>query len=325
MNKREQTLLAGVVALVVLYGGYHFYGKYEKALRARKADVLAAQKTLDEANHKLKEGRRAVKQIEVWEQRALPADYDKALSLYKAWLLAKAKDAGLTVSDISLLPTTSTNTAYRAISYQIVGSGSLSNVVAMLYEFYRSPQLHQITSLTLNRAAGASQLTVTLNVEALSLKGATATNKLPEGDSKRLKLASADAYKKSFAERDVVTAYTPPRPPAPPRERRDAPPGPPKFDDAEVAYFSGAVDSGKGWQAWINVRSTGETLHVAAGDPVKVGAIDGEVVSVEPRSLVFKTGDKRFRVALGQPLRKGTEITAKDDAKSSSPEARPKS
>src|SRR6476660_9544614 len=141
MNKREQILAVGVLALVALYGGNHFYGNYAKALRARQADVEAAQSKLDEADHKLKEGHRAVKQMEAWEQRALPADYDKALSLYKAWLLAKAKDSGLSVSDISLLPSTSTNTAYRAISYQVVGSGSLSNVVSMLYEFYRSPQL----------------------------------------------------------------------------------------------------------------------------------------------------------------------------------------
>jgi hypothetical protein len=324
MNKREQTLLAGVLLLVALYGGYYFYGKYTKALHARQADVLNAQKQLDEANHKLKEGHRAVKQMDAWEQRALPADYDKALSLYKAWLAAKAKDAGLSVSDISPLPTTSINTAYRAISYQVVASGSLPSVVAMLYEFYRSPQLHQITALTLNRAAGSSQLTVTLNVEALSLKGATATTKLPEGDSKRLKLASADAYEKSFAERDVVTAYSPPRPPSLPRERREAP-GPPKFDDAQVAHFTGSVDSGNGWQAWINVRSTGEMLHLTAGDPVKVGALDGEIESVEPRSLVFKTGNKRFRVNLGQSLREGKEISAKSNTKDDLPEAEPKS
>ena len=73
----------------------------------------------------------------------LPANFDKALSLYKAWLLAKAKDSGLVVSDITLLPTTNNNAAYKAIGYQMVASGSLSSVVSMLYEFYRSPQLHQ--------------------------------------------------------------------------------------------------------------------------------------------------------------------------------------
>jgi cellobiose-specific phosphotransferase system component IIA len=310
MNKREQILAAGVLALVALYGGNHFYGNYAKALHARQADVEAAQSKLDEANHKLKEGHRAVKQMEAWQQRALPANFDKALSLYKAWLLAKAKDSGLVVSDITLLPTTNNNAAYKAIGYQMVASGSLSSVVSMLYEFYRSPQLHQISRLQLTRPAGAAQLTVSLDVEALSMKGAVATDKLPKGDAKRLKLASADDYKKSLAERDIVTAYAPPRPPTPPRERREAT-TPPKYDESELAYFSGAVSSGSGWQAWINVRSTGETLRLASGDPVKIGALDGKIESVEERSLVFKTGDKRFRVALGQSLRKGTEIDAK--------------
>ena len=56
--------------------------------------------------------------MEAWQQRALPANFDKALSLYKAWLLAKAKDSGLVVSDITLLPTTNNNAAYKAIGYQ---------------------------------------------------------------------------------------------------------------------------------------------------------------------------------------------------------------
>lgn len=324
MNQREKILAAGVLALVALYGGYHFYGKYAKALHARQADVEAAQTKLDEANHRLKEGHQAVKQMEAWQQRALPANFDKALSLYKAWLLAKAKDSGLVVSDITLLPTTNKNAAYQALGYQMVASGSLSSVVSMLYEFYRSPQLHQISRLQITRPTGAAQLTVSLDVEALSMKGAVATDKLPEGDAKRVKLASADDYKKSLAERDIVTAYAPPRPPTPPRERRD-PPTPPKYDESELAFFSGATSSGNEWQAWINVRSTGETLHLASGDPVKIGALDGKIESVEERSLVLKTGEKRFRVALGQSLRKGKEINAKDASPEEKPPAIPKS
>jgi hypothetical protein len=325
MNKREQILAVGVGAVVALYGSYYFYGKYAKALHARQADVESAQTKLDDANHRLRQGHNAVKQMEAWQQRALPANYDKALSLYKAWLLAKAKDSGLVVSDITLLPTANNNAAYKAIGYQVVANGSLSSVVSMLYEFYRSPQLHQISRLQISRPAGAALLTVSLDVEALSMKGAVATDKLPEGDAKRLKLASADQYKKSLAERDIVTAYSPPRPPAPPRERREAPPGPPKYDESEVAYFSGATSSGNEWQAWISVRSTGETLHLASGDPVKIGALDGKIESVEERSLVLKTGDKRFRVALGQSLRKGKEIDAKGTAPEEKPPATPKS
>jgi cellobiose-specific phosphotransferase system component IIA len=324
MNTRERTLAAAVLALVALYGGNHFYGKYGKALHAREADVEAAQTKLDEARHKLKEGHLAVKQMEAWQQRALPANYDKALSLYKAWLLAKAKESGLAVSDITLLPVSSNSIAYKAIGYQLVANGSLSSVVSMLYEFYRSPQLHQISRLQLSRSPGSPQLTVSLDVEALSMRGAVATDKLPEGDAKRLKLASADNYKKSLAERDLVTAYTPPRPPTQPRERREMA-GPPKFDDAELAYFSAFVDSGKGPQAWINVRSTGETLHLVAGDPVKVGALEGKIVSVEPHELVLKTGHKSYRVRLGETLRKGKEIGAKGAVQEENPSPAPKS
>jgi hypothetical protein len=324
MNQREKILAGGVLGLVALYGGYHFYGKYAKALHARQADVEAAQTKLDEANHRLKEGHQAVKQMEAWQQRALPANFDKALSLYKAWLLAKAKDSGLVVSDITLLPTTNNNAAYKAIGYQMVASGSFSSVVSMLYEFYRSPQLHQISRLQITRPAGAAQLTVSLDVEALSMKGAVATDKLPEGDAKRLKLTTVDDYKKSLAERDIVTAYAPPRPPTPPRERRETP-TPPKYDESELARFSAAVDNGSGLQAWIYVLPTGETLHVMAGDPVKIGSLDGKIESVEERSLVLKTGDKRFRVRLGDYLRKGKEIGAKDAAPEENPTATPKS
>jgi len=324
MNKREQILAAAVVALVALYGGYHFYGKYTKALHARQADLEAAQKKLDEANHKLKEGHRAVVQMEAAQQRALPANFDKALSLYKAWLLATATKSGLAVTDITLQPTSSINAAYKAIVYKVVASGSLSSVVSMLYEFYHSPQLHQINRLQLSREPGAAQLTVSLDVEALSMKGAVATNKLPEGETKRLKLASADDYKKSLAERDIVAAYTPPSPPTAPRERKE-PAKPPKFDESELARFSAAVDNGNGLQAWIYVLPTGETLHVMAGDPVKIGALDGKIESVEERSLVLKTGEKRFRVRLGDYLRKGTEIDAQGAELKEKPAPAPKS
>jgi hypothetical protein len=324
MNKREQTLAAGVVGLVALYGGYHFYGRYTKALHARQADVEAAQTKLDQANHQLKEGHRALKQIEAAQQRALPANFDKALSLYKAWLLAKAKDSGLAVSDITLLPTTNNNAAFKAIGYQIAATGSLSSVVSMLYEFYRSPQLHQINHLTITRPPGAAQLTISVEVEALSMKGAVATDKLPEGDAKRLKLANAADYKKSLAERDIVTAYAPPRPPTPPRERHEAA-KPPKYDESEQSRFTAALSDGAQWQAWIYIKPTGEVLHLQAGDPIKVGLLDGKIESIEARSLVLKTGDKRFRLRVGDYLRQGKELDAKGAEIQEKPTKTPKS
>jgi hypothetical protein len=122
-------------------------------------------------------------------------------------------------------------------------------------------------------------------------------------------LASVAEYQKSLGDRDLVNVYTPPRPPTP-IAKRDTPPPPPKFDDAELAHFTGTTGTVKGLQAWIYVRTTGETLHVAAGDPVKIGALDGKIVSVEPRSLVWQSNDKKYRVPIGESLRKGAELDA---------------
>ncbi|HEX5471746.1 MAG TPA: hypothetical protein VFW73_07650 [Lacipirellulaceae bacterium] len=320
MNQREKLLALAVGALAVLWAGNYYFGLYTHALHARQAQRDAAETRLQAAENKVRTGRNAVKQMEAWNKRSLPADKDKALSIYKAWLLGKAKDAGLVVKDINPLTATATNSnAFTAIKYNMAANGSLSSVTGMLYELYRSPQLQQITRLQLTRPTGASDLSISMDVEALSLRGAVATDKLPEGDSKRLKLASAEDYKKSLAERDLVSAYMPPRPPSPVREHHEPPPKP-KFDDSEFAMFSGVVSSGKGMQAWILVRTTGETLHLVAGDDVKVGALEGKIVSVEPRSLVYSTGDKKFRVALGDSLRKGKEIGAHGEAKTGADE-----
>jgi prevent-host-death family protein len=86
---------------------------------------------------------------------------------------------------------------------------------------------------------------------------------------------------------------------------------------------TGAVGSGGAWQAWINVRTTGETLHLAVGDPLKVGTLEGQIVSVEPRSLVYESGEKKFSVALGQSLRDGKELKTEEVPSSKAPPETP--
>lgn len=305
MNKRERILALAVLVMVVLIGGKWGYGKYTRAMEQRQSELRTASEQLRSEKVKVGRGLRAMKKMDAWQQRSLPANREQALSLYKAWLLDKAKDAGLTVDDIKPLARTTPSTAYTAIGYQIEANGSLAALTKLLYEFYKSPQLQQITRLRLNHPPGATQLGITLEVEGLCLPGAVATDKMPEGTSNRLKLTSLDEYQKSLGERDLVSVYTPPRPP---REKSEVaantPPPPPKFDDAEHAYVTGIVQAGSRLQAWINVRTTGETLRVHEGDPVKVGSIEGTIQSIGPRSVVFKMGeDKQISVELGHSLR----------------------
>jgi hypothetical protein len=327
VSQRERKLLMVIVGFVVLWGGWMLFSKYNSSMGMRRSQLQSAQTKLDEANRTLQKGRLAVAKMAELQKRSLPADREKAQTLYKAWLLAKAKSAGLTVNDIKLAQPTAPSKAFDIIGYKIQATGTLSSVVGMLYEFYHSPQLHQITRLNVSRPVGASQMIVSLDVEALCLQNAVATDTLPEGDSKRLALASAAEYQKRFGERDLASVYTPPRPPTPHIERTVAPPPPPppKFDEAELAFFTGTTESSKGAEAWISVRSKGVTLHLTAGDPIKVGALDGTIESVEARTLVLKAGDKKYQVTLGQSLRSGKELDADGNVKPETDDDRPKS
>jgi hypothetical protein len=308
LSNREKILALAVACLVGLWGVKVLYGRYQKGQDNRRAQIQAAEDELNKLKLTLKEGERADRRMKAWQKRSLPSDREKALSLYKDWLLDTAKDSGLNVDDIQPAARPTMSTGFRAIGYQLEATGSLADLVKMLYAFYSSPQLHQITRLRLQRPVGGSDLQVSLEAEALILPGAPATGNLPDGESKRLKLANVEAYQKSLGERDLASVYKPPRSQ---QETPTAPPAPPKFDDAEQAYFTSTVGTGDVLQAWIHVRTTGETLKLNAGEPVKVGALEGQIVSVERWSLVFQTGDKKFLVPIGHSLRKGKSL---DDA-----------
>jgi len=324
MTNREKMLAAGVIVVVGGFGVQKLHTRFQGAVDARVAQVQEAKIKLNDVNFTVAQGTRAMEQAEAWQKRSLPSDREKALTLYKAWLMAKAKDAGLVVSDIKMAPRSMTSTSFDTIGYQITATGTLPTVTAMLYEFYRSPQLHQITKLQVGRPPGSPEMQVLLDVEALSIPRADATDTLPEGDSKRLRLASLAEYQTSLGERDLAKAYTPPRPPAPPVTKRN-PTAPEKFDDAEQAHFTAALSNGDKWQAWINVRTTGETLHVGTGDPVKVGELEGQIISIESNALVVKIGEKTYRVPLGESLRKGKEISVAGPATEKPPAETPKS
>jgi hypothetical protein len=66
-------------------------------------------------------------------------------------------------------------------------------------------------------------------------------------------------------------------------------------------------------------------MYLSAGDPLKVGALEGKIVSVDTRSLVYETEGKKFRVALGESLRKGKELPADTAPIAEKPQTTPES
>jgi hypothetical protein len=310
MNQREKILAAAVLSLLVLWGGSKLWSRYSDSLANQRSALIAAQSKLDDAKLNLERGRMAVKQMEAWQQRSLPADRDVAQTLYREWIRSKCSEAGITIDDIQPDQRTAPTVAYTTIGYTITAHGSLKAVASLLYSFYRSTLLQQITRLQVRPGGDAGQLSIVMQVEALVLPGSANTAKLPTGESDRLAKASADEYLKSITGRNLLTAYSPPRPELPPSSTAHTEPPKPKFDDAEFAYVTGIVEVGGRAQVWITVRTTGEVLRLFAGDPVKVGQFEGKIVSIEPRTLVLSSDKGEVRVQVGHPLHEPTKPDA---------------
>ena len=308
MNKREKILAAAVLAVLVLLGTKTLVGKHRGLVETRRSDLETAQRKLEEAKVQLRRGERAVRRLAAWQDQSLPPQREVAQSLYRTWLLDACKQAGLAVDDIQPSQRLLSSAAQTAIGYTVTARGSVKAAVTLLYEFYRSTMLHQITRLQVRPSGDPSQLSVTLSVEALILPGATHEDQLPTGDSDRLAKESLEVYIESIDGRNLVAVYRPPRPDPPPQTARQERPPPPQFDAAKHAYVTGIVQVDGRLQAWITVRTTGEVLRLFEGDAVKVGLLDGHIVSIGPRMIVLECDDKQLQVSLGENLRDGKAI-----------------
>jgi hypothetical protein len=309
MSQREKLLAAGVLALFLIWGGGKLWGRYNESLASGRTALIAAQSRLDDAKLALERGRLAVKQLEAWQGQSLPADRDVAQTLYREWLRAKCSDAGVTLDDIQTDRQTAPTAAYATIGYTITAHGSLKAVTTLLYSFYHSAQLQQITRMQVRPGAESGQLSLLLQIEALVLPGATTAAKLPEGVSNRLAKASADDYVKSITGRNLLSAYSPPHV-EPPAGAANTEPPKPKFDDAQFAFVTGIVEVDGRLQAWITVRTTAEELRVFAGDAVKVGQFEGKVVSIAPRMVVLQSDKEELHIGLGHSLREAAKPAA---------------
>lgn len=313
MSDREKKLGAAVALLVLLWGGNWTWQKYS----AWRDDAIARASSAETGSQTaFTEWRQALNQVSKlrdWREQSLPGNLQVAQSEYRGWLIEQLQEARLDVDDVVPQRTGQRSSAYQAISYQVTADGRADAVVRFLDSFYRSDQLHKISSLTLT-PVGSRNVHVMLTVEALMVEGVARKSGLHEGESDRLALASADEYIDRIVDRNPFVAYEPPPPPRkdPPRVVREEPrEEPPKFNHAEYAKLTGVVSVGDDYQAWVTVDTLGERLFLRAGDDIEVGLFKGKVVRVVEQQLVVETEDGSIVVfGMGDTLTEGQVLTS---------------
>ena len=314
MTAREKKLAAAVGLLVLLWAGNWAWNWYSDWHQQATAARLNARTALQDAEFELTKTRSAVRDLQSWQQRSLPADANVAQSQYRAWLIEQLKAANLKLQDVTPIGSGQRTDAYRGLSYVVDAEGDLAAVVKFLDSFYRSGQLHKISLLRLAPLATGSGLRATINVEALVVDGTKRTDGLTELASDRLALDNVEEYVDRITGRDLFAEYTPPKPPPPPPPKvvdrpPPKPPEKPKFDDSKHAHLTGLVKDDSGWKAWVTVRTTDERFRFTAGDEVKIGLFEGRVAAIDRRRMLVEIDGETLAVSLGDSLRDGEQVT----------------
>jgi len=326
LKKRERILVIATGALLVVVGGVYLFRGGGKSLGALRTDRTTLGQDLQKLTVQAQPGKKATAQLNLWKKRSLPTDYKVAGELYKKWLsllaVDKLRNAKVTPNAVQL------RSGYTILPFAIEAKGSLDQLTRFLFEFYSADYLHKISLLSSTPTKGSSELTLTINVEALCLSGAVSQDKLPDAKSKRLEHGKLDDYLKAIVRRKMevrpkpkedryvdtgglFASYTP-EPELPPKEPKEMPkPKPQGIDPSEHTYVNAIHEVDGLPEVWLFVRTEAKTLKLHEGDPFEVGTVSGKIARIRIQELEVEIevdGGRRFRVDFGDNLQHRVEV-----------------
>lgn len=87
----------------------------------------------------------------------------------------------------------------------------------------------------------------------------------------------------------------------------------PKFDTAKHTYLTAVIDAGGQPEAWLVVRTTGQTFKLQAGEKFDVGTLKGTITDINDQDIEVETTDgKRLLISIGENLRDGFTLPPGD-------------
>lgn len=203
-NSRERMLMVvvgavgGLIAVFFVYSWVH--GQFDR----RTQEIARLTDEIKKFDRQVALGRAAARKVTQYEERSLPANAEIARIRYQTWLVNEMESAGLIEPDVRAVSSQGGDKdLFVKQTIAVEASGTLPQVVELLYAFYRVDWLHRITQLKLRPLKESKLIEVTMHIETLSLKKATHVEKLEPRPSQRLELANRDAYYDAIVGRNV--------------------------------------------------------------------------------------------------------------------------
>jgi hypothetical protein len=353
MNPRERILALTVVTVGILLGcGVPFKFLFLDSLFAIYAQTAEATQELDKKNAELdKEAadRKTIlsrdPRLAQWQRLSLPEDANREKELkkgqpleeirkrheedvagnYERFLSSLLMRSGFAPSTIKVTPApadrkggpilSGKTPAYTKLSFTVQGQAALDGVVRMMQEFYHTPLLHEVRSLTLIKKGSSNKgdLDVNMTIEALMVTGADKRDALLPDKSVAPPqvLADPSRYYTDMLAKNIFTGVA-----AVSRLSED------RSQVLNFIKLTALWNSGRRWEATYydqgkggdEKRLTERTINeFSVADKYDNVLVEGKVVRLDGDGVLFESAGKYYRWTCGQFLGAALEEPLKPD------------
>jgi hypothetical protein len=215
MTPRERILAIGVGATIGLFGLQYGLSSINATLAAKRVQVLAAKDSVKKLNDQIKQGKASQDALRSLKSKSFPTNAELLNARYGEWLLKLGQEVGLTNIKVTPLDTnkqvkpSKIPPAFNSYKFTMQGDCRTDQLVELLAKYYDKGLLHTITNLRVKMTKQANLLTISLDSQAIALRGADPKQEFSTESSGRL-AKSAEEYEKTIIGRNP---FAPPNKP----------------------------------------------------------------------------------------------------------------
>lgn len=191
--------------VVGLFAVQYGFNSLRTTLQVKQDRVDAARQRNDDRSRVATNGQIAARKISQLHAKSLPTEPEALVAQYRTWLTNIAQDVGMEdMGDIHVQSPErafKTTNAYAAYNFSLTGTCRLEQAIELLAAFYDADYLHSARSFKMQMTPEMNVVIVTLESQALALRGADRRQQ-PSGESSGRLSMSVEEYKEAILGRN---------------------------------------------------------------------------------------------------------------------------
>lgn len=312
--KREKILIVVTAVMMLALSIPLLNYLFGSSVSALKNQNVALREQVNELEELKKAALASGRRLDADLQHSLPAESDKAVSLYKNWLLELVGQVGFEKTDITPNTTRavragrSRDDQYLNHQFTVRVQGTFVQMGDFLHRFYETDMLHLIRSINLKPIDNARKLDIAFGIEALTIPG-TKNMELVLSPNPRYEDIAWNDMKSAIAARNVFAPFSP----TPEGPQETEPSQPRRVDPTPYTYINAITWLNGKPQVWIHLRTEGKKHRLFEGEEFQIGRTRCIVRKIHDRSVEIEAGGALWAIKLGTSFADGEEILEDDD------------